>query len=47
MVTVTSGDFYGVDPPTGNLELLSRFFAKYPEYKQRAFLSVKVGDLHP
>ncbi|KAG9092646.1 hypothetical protein FRC07_011611 [Ceratobasidium sp. 392] len=27
--------------PTANLELLNRFFAKYPEYADRTFLSVK------
>jgi len=40
-----SAEFYGVDPPTANLELLSRFFAKYPEYQDRAFISVKGGTL--
>ncbi|KAF8311593.1 aldo/keto reductase [Clavulina sp. PMI_390] len=43
-VMLVSGEFYGVDPPTANLELLSRFFAKYPEYVDRAFLSVKGGS---
>ena len=28
---------------TSNLELVSRFFEKYPEYADRAFLSVKGG----
>lgn len=37
-----SAEFYGVNPPTANLELLSRFFAKYPGYEDRVFLSVKV-----
>lgn len=40
---MTAGEFYGVDPPTANLEMLSRFFAKYPEYIDRTFLSVKGG----
>jgi hypothetical protein len=38
-----AGEFYGMNPRTGNLELVSRFFAKYPDYADRAFLSVKVG----
>jgi pyridoxine 4-dehydrogenase len=28
---------------TGNLELVARFFGKYPEYADRTFLSVKGG----
>ncbi len=28
---------------TGNLELVARFFEKYPEYADRTFLSVKGG----
>ena len=44
-------EFYGHQPPTANLELLGRFFTKYPQYKDRAFLSVKGGmgaaDMRP
>jgi pyridoxine 4-dehydrogenase len=39
----TSGEFYGQDFSTGNLELIARFFDKYPEYADRTFLSVKGG----
>ncbi|KAN0102348.1 aldo/keto reductase [Russula decolorans] len=42
-VFLNSGEFYGQDLLTGNLELLARFFEKYPEYANRTFLSVK-GD---
>jgi pyridoxine 4-dehydrogenase len=40
---VTSGEFYGQDLGTANLELVARFFEKYPEYADRTFLSVKGG----
>ncbi|KZT44066.1 Aldo/keto reductase [Sistotremastrum suecicum HHB10207 ss-3] len=42
-VVLNSGEFYGTNPRTSNLELVSRFFEKYPEYADRAFLSVKGG----
>lgn len=35
-------EFYAQDLGTANLELLSRFFEKYPEYTDKTFLSVKV-----
>jgi pyridoxine 4-dehydrogenase len=38
-----AGEFYGFTPRTANLELVSRFFEKYPDYADRAFLSVKGG----
>ncbi|KAI0753708.1 aldo/keto reductase [Fomes fomentarius] len=43
---LNSGEFYSHDFSTANLELLSRFYAKYPEYADRTFLSVK-GGLKP
>lgn len=39
---LTTGEFYGLDPPSANLELLARFFERYPDYADKAFLSVKV-----
>ncbi|KAI0079966.1 aldo/keto reductase [Panus rudis PR-1116 ss-1] len=42
---LNSGEFYANDFGPGNLELLSRFFEKYPEYADRTFLSVKGGTL--
>ncbi|KAF8610056.1 aldo/keto reductase [Ceratobasidium sp. AG-I] len=43
-IFLNSGEFYG-NPPNGtaNLELLNRFFTKYPEYAERTLLSVKGG----
>ncbi|KAF6749800.1 aldo/keto reductase [Ephemerocybe angulata] len=43
---INSGEFYAMDWGTGNLEMLSRFFAKYPEYADKTFLSVK-GAVNP
>ncbi|CAE6364286.1 unnamed protein product [Rhizoctonia solani] len=40
-VFLNSGEFYGLAPRIANLELLNRFFNKYPEYAERTFLSVK------
>ncbi|KAF5367491.1 hypothetical protein D9758_003749 [Tetrapyrgos nigripes] len=40
---LNTADFYAIDLGTGNLEMLSRFFAKYPEYVDRVFVSVKGG----
>jgi pyridoxine 4-dehydrogenase len=40
-----SGEFYGKGLTIANLELVARFFEKYPEYADRAFLSVKGGAL--
>ncbi|KAH7340283.1 NADP-dependent oxidoreductase domain-containing protein [Rhizoctonia solani] len=40
-VFLNGGEFYGTSPQTANLELLNRFFSKYPEYSERTFLSVK------
>ncbi|KAJ7150916.1 aldo/keto reductase [Mycena crocata] len=38
---LNSGEFYGKNMGTANLEMLSRFYAKYPEYADTTFLSVK------
>jgi pyridoxine 4-dehydrogenase len=38
-----TGEFYGQGQSPANLELLSRFFAKYPQYAEKTFLSVKGG----
>ncbi|CAE6433340.1 unnamed protein product [Rhizoctonia solani] len=41
-VFLNSGEFYAFPPNiTANLELLNRFFTKYPEYADLTFLSVK------
>ena len=37
-----SGEFYGPNLSPANLELLSRFYQKYPDYVDKTFLSVKV-----
>jgi len=42
---LNSGEFYARDLGTGNLELVARFFEKYPEYVDKTFLSVKGGNL--
>ncbi|KAI0251558.1 aldo/keto reductase [Lactifluus subvellereus] len=40
---LNSGEFYGQGETAANLELVARFFEKYPSYADRAFLSVKGG----
>jgi len=40
---LNSGEFYGQGCTVANLELVARFFEKYPEYADRTFLSVKGG----
>ncbi|KAM5530264.1 hypothetical protein V8D89_016074 [Ganoderma adspersum] len=40
---LNSAEFYGHGWTTGNLELLARFFEKYPGYADKTFLSVKGG----
>jgi len=40
---LNSGEFYGPNCSTANLELLARFFDKYPDYAEKTFLSVKGG----
>ncbi|KAI9460518.1 aldo/keto reductase [Lactarius psammicola] len=42
---LNSSEFYGQGLSTANLELLARFFDKYPDYADRTFLSVKGGSL--
>ncbi|KAI0720960.1 aldo/keto reductase [Cerioporus squamosus] len=41
---LNSSEFYAADFGTGNLELLSRFYEKYPDYAEKTFLSVKGGN---
>ncbi|EIN07473.1 aldo/keto reductase [Punctularia strigosozonata HHB-11173 SS5] len=40
---INAGEFYAQDLGPANLELLARFYAKYPEYAEKTFLSVKGG----
>ncbi|TBU50915.1 aldo/keto reductase [Dichomitus squalens] len=40
---LNSAEFYAAGFTTENLELLSRFYEKYPEYVEKTFLSVKGG----
>jgi len=42
-VILNSAEFYGFTPKEANLQLLNRFFTKYPEYRDRAFIAVKGG----
>lgn len=41
--SMRAGEFYGPEAQrTLNLDLVARFFEKYPTYADKAFLSVKV-----
>ncbi|EIW74186.1 aldo keto reductase [Coniophora puteana RWD-64-598 SS2] len=40
---LNAGEFYGPNASPVNLEMLSRFFEKYPDYAEKTFLSVKGG----
>ncbi|KAH9065810.1 aldo/keto reductase [Lactarius vividus] len=42
---LNSAEFYGPGLSIANLELVARFFEKYPDYADRTFLSVKGGTL--
>ncbi|KAI0772528.1 aldo/keto reductase [Trametes elegans] len=42
-MVLNSAQFYGAGWGTANLEMLSRFFEKYPDYAERAWLMVKGG----
>ncbi|KIK56439.1 hypothetical protein GYMLUDRAFT_1016317 [Collybiopsis luxurians FD-317 M1] len=42
---LNSGEFYGKNWGPENLQLLRRFFERYPEYADKTFLSVKGGML--
>ncbi|KAG6377178.1 NADP-dependent oxidoreductase domain-containing protein [Boletus reticuloceps] len=39
----SAGEFYGHNLSTTNLEMIARFFEKYPEYVDRTFLSIEGG----
>ncbi|KAI0740687.1 aldo/keto reductase [Earliella scabrosa] len=39
---LNSAEFYGKGWSVGNLEMLSQFYEKYPDYAEKTFLSVKV-----
>jgi pyridoxine 4-dehydrogenase len=40
---MSTAELYGPGLSVANLELVARFFEKYPEYADRSFLSVKGG----
>ncbi|KAH0830112.1 NADP-dependent oxidoreductase domain-containing protein [Lanmaoa asiatica] len=42
---LNGGEFYGHNASPANLEMIARFFEKYPEYADRTFLSIKVKNL--
>ncbi|KAG2158388.1 NADP-dependent oxidoreductase domain-containing protein [Suillus bovinus] len=43
---LNGGEFYGHNLSTANLEMIARFFEKYPDYADKTFLSIK-GGLRP
>ncbi|KAL5513134.1 hypothetical protein ACEPAH_3532 [Sanghuangporus vaninii] len=48
-MVLNSAEFYGMNPREANLEMLARFFEKYPSYTEKAFLAGGSGpeDLNP
>ena len=42
LLITTTAEFYGQGFSVGNLELLARFYEKYPDYVDKTFLAVKV-----
>ncbi|KAG1827020.1 NADP-dependent oxidoreductase domain-containing protein [Suillus subaureus] len=40
---LNGGEFYAHDLTTTNLEMIARFFEKYPDYVDKTFLSIKGG----
>ncbi|KAF8557518.1 Aldo/keto reductase [Imleria badia] len=42
-MVLDGGEFYGHNFSTANLDLIAEFFETYPDYAERAFLSVKGG----
>lgn len=42
-ILLNSGEFYGQNLSAANLELLARFYKKYPEYAEKTVLCVKGG----
>ncbi|KIJ68968.1 hypothetical protein HYDPIDRAFT_81085 [Hydnomerulius pinastri MD-312] len=43
---INGGEFYGFNQSPANIEMIARFFEKYPDYADKTFLSVK-GGLKP
>ncbi|KAF8552019.1 Aldo/keto reductase [Imleria badia] len=42
---LNGGEFYGHNFSATNLEMIARFFEKYPEYVDKTFLSIKGGNV--
>jgi hypothetical protein len=47
MLIAALGEFYGHNLATTNLEMIARFFEKYPDYVDKTFLSIKVQFITP